>query len=147
MAETKTDLNLRLWGRGLHHASDILIRRGTAMGSLIPLLLLSPIFLVATWFFRDIPVIAFPCFLVAAVIPFEYGRQFSRFAKNDPDRLQSEEYRSEIKQLEIIAAKELPFPVSANALHLDPPTSNPTQPQPELLYGADQTDETPEPIK
>lgn len=135
------------WGRGLHHTSDLLIRRGTAMGPLVPLLLLSPIFLGAAWFLRSDLLLAGICLLVAILIPLEYGRQFSRFAGNDPDRLQSEEYRYEIQRLQLIAAKELPFPVPVDALPLSGPISNPIQPQADFTKLASLGNGTLEPEK
>jgi hypothetical protein len=87
------------------------------------------------------------CLLVAVVIPLEYGRQFSRFARNDPDRLQSEEYRYEIQRMQLIAAKELPFPVPADALSLPAPMSNPNQPHADLTKLAADGNETLEPEK
>ncbi len=130
MTDTGEDWIFRSWGRGLHHASDLLIRRGTAMGPLVPWLLLSPVFLFAAWVLRELPLLAIPCLMVAIGILIEYGRQFAKFAKNDPDRLQSEEYRYEMQRIQLIAAKELPAPMPPNTLNLPPPISNPTQPEP-----------------
>src|SRR5262245_38203639 len=102
------------------------------MGPLVPLLLLSPLFLGSVFLFREDPLLAGTCLVVAIVIPIEYARQFARFAKSDPDRLQSEEYRYGMKRIQLIAAKDLPYPVPADALALPAPTSNPAQPLPEL---------------
>lgn len=102
------------------------------MGPLLPLLFLSPILLGAAWVFRAVPLILGPCVLVALGIPLEYCRQFARFANNDPDRLQSEEYRYEMSRLQMVAGKDLPYPVPADTLTLPPPTPNPTQPEPQL---------------
>lgn len=98
------------------------------MGPLIVLLLLVPFFLAAAWAFRDSPVVVGICILVAVAIPVEYARQFARFAARDPDRLQSEHYRYEMKKIQMVAAKELPFAVPADALSLTEGTSNPAQP-------------------
>ena len=123
---------MNLWARGLQHACDLLIRRGTAMGPLIPLLFLVPCFLVATWMFREYSVVAGLFGLSAIGIVAEYLRQYAKFAKRDPDRLQSEEYRYEIKRIQMIAAKELPYPIPADSIPLLPATSNPSHPFPEI---------------
>ena len=102
------------------------------MGPLVPHLLLSPLFLGAAFLFRELPILSGTCLLVAILIAFEYGRQFARFAKRDPDRLQSEEYRYGMRQMQLIAAKELPYPVPPDALALPAATSNPAQPLPLL---------------
>ena len=46
------------------------------------------------------------------------------FAKNDPDRLQSEEYRYETARMQMIATKEFGRPVPANELPLADPVPN-----------------------
>jgi hypothetical protein len=133
---------MNLWARGLQHASDLLIRRGSVMGPLIPLLFLIPFFLGAAWLFRD-HVLAASLFGLSAIgIVFEYCRQYANFARRDPDRLQSEEYRYEMKKIQMIAAKELPYPVPADTLALPPATSNPSHPLPNVTDSeAIQTDD------
>lgn len=100
------------------------------MGSLLPVLFLVPVFVAAAWLFRENLFFAVPSGLIAAGIVIEYCRQYSRFARLDPDRLQSEEYRYEMKKIQMIAAKELPYPVPADSLNLPSPTSNPAHPLP-----------------
>lgn len=133
-SDVDTDLEApigrHVWGRGLHHASDTLIKRGTAMGPLALLLFLVPIFLLAAWMFRDMPIVLTVCVLIAVGIPLEYARQFGRFAAQDPERLQSEHYRYELKRMQMIAAKELPYPLPADSLGLPPATTNPALPPP-----------------
>lgn len=120
------------WAKGLQHAADVLIRRGTAMGPLVPLLLLVPIFLLSAYFFRDVIAISVVFSFVAVGIVVEYCRQYSHFSKNEPDRLQSEEYRYGMKQMQMISGKELPYPMPANKLNLTKATSNPIYPLPNL---------------
>ncbi|WP_218016542.1 hypothetical protein, partial [Curvibacter delicatus] len=50
---------------------------------------------------------------------------------NDPDRLQSEHYRYEMTKIQMIASKELPYPVPAESLNLPEATSNPSHPFPD----------------
>ncbi len=94
------------------------------MGPLVLPLLLSPVLLFFAWLFeptlviKDVPVITVACVLVALWLIFNYTRHYGRFAKHDPDRLQSEEYRYETARLQMIAAKKLPEPVSADELPL-----------------------------
>ena len=51
-----------------------------------------------------------------------------RFAQSDPDRLQSEEYRYETARMQMIAAKQFPYPIPAEKLSLDDPRENPAVP-------------------
>lgn len=118
--------------RGFQSASDILIRRGTAMGPLVPALWLVPIFLGSALLSRGSPWISMLLTLPAIAIVVAYLWHYARFAKNDADRLQSEEYRYGMKRMEMIAAKELPYPVPADSLHLPSATSNPIHPLPDL---------------
>lgn len=103
------------------------------MGPLVPLLFLIPIFLGAAWLFKDVavkwgvPVLTIVFIVAALWIPVVYVRQYSSFAKNDPDRLQSEEYRYEMARMQTIASKELPYPVPEDRLSLPDPTENPLQ--------------------
>ena len=128
----EADQRMNWWARGLHHASDLLIKRGTAMGPLVPLLFLVPVFLGAAWLFRDVLILV-GLFAVAAVgLVVEYCRQYAGFAKRDPDRLQSEEYRYGLKRIQMIAAKELPYPVPVDSLALPEPISNPAHPLPPI---------------
>ena len=129
----------RFLGHGLQNASATLIKRGTAMGPLAPLLLLVPFFLTAAWVFKDTAVILIVFVLAAIAIPIGYFSQFAKFAKNDPDRLQSEHYRYEMKKIQIIAGKGLPFPVSADTLQLSPAVPNPNLPLPTLPNGFEES--------
>ena len=114
---------------GLHQSGTALIKKGTAMGPLIPLLVLIPVLLFAAWLFLEVAVISgVPGFsalfvLCILVIIAKYLRHYSRFAEEEPDRLQSEEYRVRMEQLELqrVIAKEGPLPPDA----LDPATGNP----------------------
>lgn len=121
-----------LWAKGLQHTSDLLIKRGTAMGPLIPLLFLVPAFLVAAYIFKGTLWLSSLLIFVAIGIVVVYIYQYSKYATNDPDRLQSEEYRYEMKKIQMIASKELPNPVPASDLNLSDPTSNPVHPFPNI---------------
>lgn len=111
----------------------LLIERGTAMGPLVPLLLLVPVFLGAGWLFESVAVVAgVPIFtalfaLAALWIVFCYLRHYASFAKHDPDRLQSEKYRYETQRMQMIAAKELEHPWPADSLPLADPAENPIE--------------------
>lgn len=114
---------------GLHRSGTALIKKGTAMGPLIPLLVLVPILLFAAWLFQHVAVISgVPSFsalfvLGILVIIAMYLRHYGRFAKEEPDRLQSEEFRVRMEQLELqrVVAKEGLLPPEA----LDPAIGNP----------------------
>ncbi|EFF49585.1 hypothetical protein [Xanthomonas citri] len=121
-----------VWSRGLQHASDLLIRRGTAMGPLVPTLFLVPLFLAGAYLLRSVVWLAIVLALTAVGIIFEYFRQYSVFARNDPDRLQSEEYRYEMTKIQIVAGKGLPQPVPLEDLNLSGPTTNPVNPMPSV---------------
>jgi hypothetical protein len=118
------------WAKGLQQAADLLIKRGSAMGSLLPVLLLVPFFLGSAWLFREQQIISGILILAALGIVTNYCRHFAKFANTDPDRLQSEEYRYEMTRIQMIAAKELPYPISAESLNLPAATSNPSHPFP-----------------
>ena len=64
-------------------------------------------------------------FVVIVAIVGHYLWHYSSFAKNAPDRLQSERYRTEMHQLRI-AAKGLPEPIPAD--DLEDPMANPKLP-------------------
>ena len=106
------------------------------MGPLVPPLLLSPVLLGAAWLFRstfviqDCPVISVLLVVVALGIVVHYLYHYSSFAKNDPDRLQSEEYRYETARMQMIAAKELRYPIPAEELALQEPRENLAEPGP-----------------
>ena len=99
------------------------------MGPLIPLLLLVPILIFAAWLFLEVAVIksvqsfSALCMLGILVIVAMYLRHYGRFAKEDPDRLQSEEFRVRMEQLELqrVVAKDGLLPAEA----LDPAIGNP----------------------
>ena len=100
------------------------------MGPLVPPLLLSPVLLGVAWPFRSTfviqgcPVISALLVVVALAIVVHYLYHYSRYARNDPDRLQSEEYRYETARMQMIAAKELQHPVPAADLELQEPREN-----------------------
>ena len=114
----------------LQHVGGLLIKRGSAMGPLVPPLILSPVLLGAAWLFRstfviqDCPVISVLLVVVALGIVVHYLYHYSSFAKNDPDRLQSEEYRYETARMQMIAAKEMRYPIPAEDLVLQKPRQN-----------------------
>ena len=108
---------------GLQAVGELLIKRGSAMGPLVPsIIVLVPGFIVAAWFFRSIamikgvPLISVLFVIAALGIVIDYHRRYAFFAKNDPDRLQSEEYRYKTAQMQMIAAKELPNPIPEDEL-------------------------------
>ncbi len=115
------------------------------MGPLVPLLFLAPVFVSAAWLFRSVAVVGgVPLFsaafgVAALLIGLGYYRHYARFAKHDPDRLQSEEYRYETARMQMIAAKELRRPMPADRLPLGAPTENPAE-----LQSPDDLKETPE---
>ena len=81
------------------------------MGPLVPSLLLVPVLGFLAWLFLSVAVVGgLPIFsavlLIAALaIVWSYHRHYAFFAKKEPDRLQSEEYRYEMAQIQMIAAK------------------------------------------
>lgn len=113
------------WGHGLQHSADALIKRGTAMSGIIPTLFLVPIFVGAAWLFRENQPLLWLFSLCSISIVVFYLYSYSRFAIKDPDRLQSEEYRCEIKRINMITGTGLPAPVTAEELPLEAPAFNP----------------------
>lgn len=107
------------------------------MGPMVPLLALIPVFLGAGWLFRTIavvrgiPLITTGCVLATLAIVGFYLYHFHRFARKDPDRLQSEEYRFGMARMHMIAAKDLPYAIPADRLSLAEPTENPIQHEPQ----------------
>ena len=114
---------------GLHHTGTTLIKRGTAMGPLIPVLLLVPVLCIFAWLFRDvvmirgIPAFSALCFAAIVAVVGHYLWHYSKFARSDPDRLQSEQYRVQMQQMQLVAAKDLPEPLPGEVL--EDPTTNP----------------------
>ena len=106
------------------------------MGPLVPALLLIPVLLGAAWLFRSIfvfkgcPIISTGLVILVLWIVVSYLRHYASFAKNDPDRLQSEEYRYETARMQMIAAKELRNPIPAEELSLEDPRGNPDAARP-----------------
>lgn len=119
--------SLDSWGQGLHHAADLLIKRGTAMGALIPTLFLCPVFLVAAWVFQSNLWLSVPFSVAAVGIIIFYMWHYTRFANTAPDRLQSEQFRYEMQRMHLIAGKELPNPIPADRINLGAPSFNPNQ--------------------
>ncbi len=117
---------------GLHNTGTTLIKRGTAMGPLIPVLALVPILGFFSWLFigeaviGGVPIFSALCFIGITVIIGHYLWNYSSFASRDPDRLQSEQYRTRMQQLQVqlIVAKDLPEPLLADVL--ETPTPNPS---------------------
>lgn len=115
---------MNTWGQGFQHTADALIKRGTVMSGIIPTLFLVPIFLVAAWLFSEVPFLLWLFSICAVVIVAFYLYVYLKFATNDPDRLQSEEYRCEIRRINMIAGAGLPKPVTAEELPLEAPAFN-----------------------
>ena len=115
---------------GLHDIGSALVKRGTAMGPLVPSLIAVPILLLFAWLFRETAVLmGFPVITVILVVAslcilYSYHRRYASFAKNDPDRLQSEEYRYEMTRVQMLAAKGLQEPLPEDSLPLADPTRN-----------------------
>lgn len=160
----------------LGEISGLLIKRGTAMGPLIPTLLISLVLLFFAWLFKStlviestlviggIPLITVAFVLVALWIIIKYNRHYAWFAKHDPDRLQSEEYRSGIARLNMITPQgesdpmpvdEVPArrralprkqglsdPMSADELPLADTEPNPSEPE-ESLTSTDDKEQSP----
>lgn len=117
--------------QNLQDIGGLLIKRGSVMGPLVPSLLLIPVFLFAAWLFRstfvisDCPIISTVLVIGVLGIVFSYHRHYASFAKNDPDRLQSEKYRYETARMEMmIAAQDLNHPVPVEELPLEEPREN-----------------------
>ena len=118
---------------GFRDVGNLLIKRGTVMGPMVPPLFVSVFFALIAYPFLSVAVVhGVPIFsavlLVGALVPiFSYIRRFAWFAKHDPDRLQSEEYRLLTMQQQTIIAKGLSHPVPAESLRLADPTENPAE--------------------
>ena len=114
----------------LHDIGSALVRRGTAMGPLVPSLVAVVPILLFAWLFREtavlggIPVITVVLVIAGLWILFDYHRHYASFARNDPDRLQSEEFRYEMTRVQMLAAKGLPEPLPADSLPLEEPKRN-----------------------
>lgn len=116
---------LNTWGQGLQHSADALIKRGTAMSGIIPTLFLVPIFIGSAWLFRENNLLLWLFSIIAIVIVAFYLIIFLRFAISDPDRLQSEEYRCEVRRINMVAGSGLIEPIAAENLLLKAATFNP----------------------
>lgn len=116
------------------------------MGPLVPPLLLTPNLGGFAYLFRDFAVVGgvptFSAFFVVGIGIFtvRYLLHYARFAKDDPDRLQSEKFRLGMEQLEVqrVLAKDGVFPQGA----LEPPSPNPAVPDGDTRTASD--DERPE---
>ena len=101
------------------------------MGPLIPVLVVSPIFGCFAYFFVDVSVVGgislfSSLFILSAIgIPIHYVCHFSSFARNDPDRLQSEQFRTEMQQMHMQLLTGKDFPEALTGDVLDDPTPNP----------------------
>ena len=131
---------LHKFSGSLHDIGSALVKRGTAMGPLVPSLVVVPFLLLFAWLFRDtafiagIPIITVVLVIASLWILYNYHRHFGKFAKNDPDRLQSEEFRIGMTRIQMLAAKSLPQPLPEDIL--PEPTRN--------LAGGDVRDESEE---
>ncbi len=87
------------------------------MGPLVPSFMAVPILLLFAWLFLEaavlmgIPVISVVLVVASLWILYDYHRHYGSFAKNDPDRLQPEEYRYGMTRVQMLAAKSLPRPL------------------------------------
>ena len=79
---------------------------------------------------KGVPLISVLFVTAALGVVIDYHRRYAFFAKNDPDRLQSEEYRYKTEQMRMIAAKELPSPIPTEELSLEDPEKNLDAPRP-----------------
>ena len=101
------------------------------MGPLVPLLAVVPFLLLFAWLFGDtavvggVPILTAALVLASLLIPYHYLRHFGKFAKTDPDRLQSEEFRIGMTRLQMLDAKSLPQPLPEDSL--PEPTRNLTE--------------------
>ena len=117
---------------GFRDVGSLLIKKGTVMGSLVPLLFVTFGFVLAAWFFRSVAVISdvpifSAVFVLAALYPvLSYLRHYAWFAKHDPDRLQSEEYRL-LKVQQMIVAKDLRHPLTEGSPPLLDSMENPVE--------------------
>ena len=134
---------------GLQEISGLLIKRGTAMGALVPTLLISLVLLFFAWLFKStlviggVPLITVACVLVALWLIIKYNRHYAWFAKHDPNRLQSEEYRlEEYRLLALIKGKDLQAPIPMDELPLTDPAPNPSKPE-EPLASTDNKEKSP----
>ena len=106
----------------LQDIGSALVRRGTVMGPLVPSLAVVPFLLLFAWLFRDtavvggVPILTAALVIVSLLILYNYHRHFGRFAKSDPDRLQSEEFRIGMTRLQMLDAKSLPQPLPEDSL-------------------------------
>lgn len=96
----------------LQHTGTLLIKRGTVMGPLVPALSLVPVLGFLAWLLADvfvvsgIPIYSTLCFAGIFAVVGIYLAQYARFAKQDPDRLQSEEYRVQMRKLQMTRLKD-----------------------------------------
>ena len=109
---------------GIQDVGNVLIKRGTAMGPLVPSLFLVPVFIFSAWLFRttavvgDVPIFSALFAIMALGTVIDYHRRYAAFAKDDPDRLQSEEYRIGMARTQMMAGKGLRQPVPEDSLPL-----------------------------
>lgn len=133
---------------GLQEISGLLIKRGTAMGPLVPTLLISLVLLFFSWLFEStlviggVPLITVACVLVALWLIIDYNRHYARFAKHAPDRLQSEEYQSKIARLNVITPQGLSDSIPADELPLADTAPNLSKPE-ESLTSTDDKEKSP----
>ena len=106
----------------LQTVGEQLIKRGSAMGPLIPSLLLISVLLVFAWLFRstfvisDCPIISTGLVIAVLGIVFSYHRRYAFFAKNDPDKLQSEDHQYKTAWMQMIVTGELRDPIPEEGL-------------------------------
>ena len=92
------------------------------MGPLVPSLIVVPFLLLFAWLFRDtaivggVPILTAVLVIASLLIPYNYHRHFGKFAKTDPDRLQSEEFRIGMTRIQMLDAKSLPQPLAEDSL-------------------------------
>ena len=100
------------------------------MGPLVPVVFLVTILGgLGAWLFRDVavynglPVITVALLVVVGIVVGHYLFHYSRFANDDPDRLQSEQYRLESHRMQYLTAKDRDAPLPPDVL--DDPDYNP----------------------
>ncbi len=123
MNEPDTQNRLRGVYTGLLHAARVLIQRGTVMGPLVlPLLVAGLVLLPAASLLRNVavyhglPVISAALVLASLWTLFHYLSHYSRFAKRDPDRLQSETHQLEMRRMQYLTGKDRLDPLTPDVL-------------------------------
>ena len=123
----------------LQQTGTLLVKKGTVMGPLVPALSLVPVLGFLAWLLEDvfvyngIPVFSIICIVGIVSVIGIYLAQYVRFARHDPDRLQSEEYRVQMRKLQMARFKDQQEYIPAEGLAetssmLEEADERPTQP-------------------